>query len=295
MVEQRPEEPCVASSILALGTDEIQKKRSVAQLARASGLGPEGRRFKSFHSDHLWKFIRTVHMQILINFIDRHRFFLIIIPAILFQLVGSLFYFIIIKNPEIAKTIYTTLKTVMILWPIIFVIWLKKIPLVKKAQKPNHIRSLLYGTILGGIILGVTWLLSDKLIHELSFAVPLLKERAGKFGIIDHYLFFAVSLSTANALFEEYYWRWFIMRSLSTKFSITSSIIVTSLGFTAHHLVVLSQFVPWLGVFILGSCVFVGGLLFSLIYNKTNSIVGSIVCHFLADSAILFLGYKLLF
>ena len=27
--------------------------RSVAQLARASGLGPEGRRFKSFHSDYV--------------------------------------------------------------------------------------------------------------------------------------------------------------------------------------------------------------------------------------------------
>ena len=56
MVEQWTENPRVGSSILPLGTH-----RSVAQLARASGLGPEGRRFESYHSDKQknfqnWKF-----------------------------------------------------------------------------------------------------------------------------------------------------------------------------------------------------------------------------------------------
>gem|GEM_PF-6703021 len=57
VVEQRTENPCVASSILALGTKNLLAsggfKRGVAQLARASGLGPEGRRFKSFHPDQV--------------------------------------------------------------------------------------------------------------------------------------------------------------------------------------------------------------------------------------------------
>ena len=32
----------------------IDKHRSVAQFGSASGLGPEGRRFESYHSDHLF-------------------------------------------------------------------------------------------------------------------------------------------------------------------------------------------------------------------------------------------------
>ena len=32
-----------------------QQYRSVAQLGSASGLGPEGRRFESYHSDHILK------------------------------------------------------------------------------------------------------------------------------------------------------------------------------------------------------------------------------------------------
>ncbi len=75
MVERRTENPCVASSILALGTGlcpnhwlglrpvnnfslrgvvlltDNTKSRGVAQLARASALGAEGRRFKSCRPD----------------------------------------------------------------------------------------------------------------------------------------------------------------------------------------------------------------------------------------------------
>ena len=49
VVEQRTENPRVVSSILTSGTGK--KYRGVAQLARAPGLGPGGRRFKSFHPD----------------------------------------------------------------------------------------------------------------------------------------------------------------------------------------------------------------------------------------------------
>ena len=66
MVEQWTENPRVGSSILPLGTVnpngsrpythlcKVSKNtyRSVAQLARAPGLGPGGRRFESYHSDN---------------------------------------------------------------------------------------------------------------------------------------------------------------------------------------------------------------------------------------------------
>ena len=52
MVEQRPEKPCVGSSILPPGTIQLYiVLRGVAQMARVSGLGPEGREFESRHPD----------------------------------------------------------------------------------------------------------------------------------------------------------------------------------------------------------------------------------------------------
>lgn len=47
MVEQRPEKPCVGSSILPPGKSSNMRFRGLAQMARALGLGPRGREFES--------------------------------------------------------------------------------------------------------------------------------------------------------------------------------------------------------------------------------------------------------
>ncbi len=229
-----------------------------------------------------------------INF-DHYRMFFIIVPALLFQFVGSIFYFVIVKDPMVAKTIYTVLKMLMIVWPIFFVFLLKKISFATVGFS-HRMLSLVYGGLIGLIIFIATYFLSDLIVERLFFAAPFVKIKAEEVGIFLHnYVLFAFFLSTFNAFFEEYYWRWFVMRSLATAFSPVRSIVISAFAFSAHHVVVLSQFFPFLWTALFGFLVFVGGILFGLIYQKTHSLVGSVLCHFAADAALLFIGYKLLF
>lgn len=132
-----------------------------------------------------------------------------------------------------------------------------------------------------------------------SAAAELIHKKVGSFGIDSawKYAVLCVFYSIVHSLLEEYYWRWFVFRQLRQLMSLWPAIILSAVGFTLHHVVVLSVFfgtAPWLVVLLSGG-VAIGGVFWAWLYNRSGSIFDPWLSHLLIDAGIFFgVGYELL-
>jgi membrane protease YdiL (CAAX protease family) len=137
----------------------------------------------------------------------------------------------------------------------------------------------------------------DKMLHELS-----------GIGVTSPVIYAGVAIfySLLHSLLEEYYWRWFVFGRLRNLIPLWLAIIISSLAFMGHHVVVLGlyfgwkgpeidlvfPFIPWTHFFALATAV--GGAYWAWLYNKTGSIYGPWASHLLIDAAIFAVGYDLI-
>jgi membrane protease YdiL (CAAX protease family) len=105
-------------------------------------------------------------------------------------------------------------------------------------------------------------------------------------------------LAVVHSLLEEYYWRWFVFGRLRHLVAMPVAIGLSSLAFMAHHVIVLSRFFPndlWTAAVPFSLCVAVGGAFWAWLYDRSASIYTPWISHLLVDSAILAIGYDLVF
>jgi membrane protease YdiL (CAAX protease family) len=125
----------------------------------------------------------------------------------------------------------------------------------------------------------------DRLLRDMDFATP------GRF------LLLAAFYSLVHALLEEYYWRWFVFGRLTRYLPVWPAIVVSSVGFTAHHVVLLAVYFPgrfWTLAIPLSVCVAVGGGMWAWLYHRTGSLYAPWASHGLVDAAIMVVGYVML-
>lgn len=107
----------------------------------------------------------------------------------------------------------------------------------------------------------------------------------------------ALYLSVLHAAFEEYYWRWFVLGRLRRGMPWLPAAAVAAVAFALHHVIVVAAYIPathaWLLVPLLSLGIALGGLVWSVIYHRTGSVLGAWVAHVLADLGIMFCGYDL--
>ena len=105
-----------------------------------------------------------------------------------------------------------------------------------------------------------------------------------------------VFYAVLHSLFEEYYWRWFVFGQLRRWIPLGAAIAVSSLAFTAHHVLVLGFYFgrfSWpTGIFSLA--VAIGGVFWAWLYQKTGSLYGPWLSHALIDAALFLIGYDLI-
>ena len=110
------------------------------------------------------------------------------------------------------------------------------------------------------------------------------------------YAALAVFYSAMHSLLEEYYWRWFVFLRLTRCVSVGPAIVISSLGFMAHHVIVLSLYFGW-GSFLslfLSFSVAVGGVVWSWLYHRYRSLIAPWISHLLVDAGIFLIGYQML-
>ncbi|QDS98530.1 CPBP family intramembrane glutamic endopeptidase [Adhaeretor mobilis] len=98
-----------------------------------------------------------------------------------------------------------------------------------------------------------------------------------------------------HSLLEEYYWRWFVFQKLKNWVSVNSAIVISSLGFMAHHVLVLGKFfgfAHW-ATWVFSLAVATGGLAWAWLYQRSDSLLGPWLSHAVVDAGIFLIGYQL--
>jgi membrane protease YdiL (CAAX protease family) len=142
-----------------------------------------------------------------------------------------------------------------------------------------------FGVLRGSSLLAQTPARIRHKLQEVDMATPA------------RYVLLAAFLVAAHSLLEEYYWRWFVFGRLRQLTSRMPAIVLSSLAFMAHHVILLYVFLP--GKFLVAAlpgslAVAVGGAVWAWLYERSGSLWSPWISHLLIDAAIFVIGWDLL-
>ncbi|MCL2710930.1 MAG: hypothetical protein FWE95_08620 [Planctomycetaceae bacterium] len=231
-----------------------------------------------------------------------HKFSsLILLFALLFALVFpfilTLNYFVILAHapPAIQQAAYSIGKAIQFALPILWVglvckerFWLRSI------NRRGLIEGTLFGIAVFAMMLAlyVFWLrVPGGVLAPGSPAFQNILDKIEGLGLGKvSFILLGVFYAVIHSGLERYYWGWFVFHKLSC------SATLASLGFTAHHVILLGTFFGYASPYTwLGSLgVFIGGWYWCWLYRRTDSIWGAWIGHGLVDAAIFTIGFLIL-
>lgn len=198
----------------------------------------------------------------------------------------------------VQQTVMATLKLLQFAFPLV---WVRAVLKERIVPARPHSAGLAIGAAFGAAVTVAGWLLFDLRLRDTSwFAAALgpIQAKVAGFGLDAGWKFLALAAfySVFHSLLEEYYWRWFVFGQLRRVTSLGPAIVVASLGFMAHHVLVLSTYFGWwtAPTLLLSAAVAVGGAFWAWLYARTGSLYGSWLSHAIVDAGIFAVGYALL-
>jgi membrane protease YdiL (CAAX protease family) len=199
-------------------------------------------------------------------------------------------------SPAIQQTAYSLGKAAQFLLPVLW-IWLAKDRILWAWPSSRGVPL--------GLAFGATLLLAALAIYTFvlkplgMFDGPAVEIRVKIRGMglasLPAYIVLGVFYSLVHSLLEEYYWRWFVFGRLCTRMSLTAGIALSSLGFAAHHVLLLGTYFGWQSpaTYLFAICVAIGGAFWAWLYHRSGSLLGPWFGHALVDAAIFIIGYDL--
>lgn len=197
----------------------------------------------------------------------------------------------------VRQAIYSFAKVVQFGFPIFWVWCVQK-------HRPKLLPISLRGAGLG-IVFGLAVLIAALSLYHgwlksadfFTSGVTAIQEKVAGLGISAAWKFTALGVfySLFHSLLEEYYWRWFVFDQLKRLVPLPAAILVSAIGFMAHHVIVVASFfgmsspITWL----LSLAVAVGGVFWAWLYHRSESLIGPWLGHILVDAAIFIIGYDL--
>jgi membrane protease YdiL (CAAX protease family) len=224
----------------------------------------------------------------------------VIVVALVLPALITWIYFILLSGAPAVfqQTAYTLGKIVQFSLPAIWVLLIQRDR--QKFNRPpawSVVAGLSFGLIFGlaMCLLYFTYLRPSGLLTE-SIAAVRTKIRSFGASSPPVYLLLALFYSAIHSLLEEYYWRWFVFGQLSHLCRLPSAIIISSVGFAAHHVLVLQLYFGWLSPFtwLFTLAIVIGGASWAWLYRSSNSLVAPWLSHALIDAAIFAIGYTML-
>lgn len=169
---------------------------------------------------------------------------------------------------------------------------------LRKPRFDGLLLGLGFGLLVAGAMVGL-YLAFYRTSATFAPAAVLVRRKLGEFGLTSPagYALLATFIVVIHSLLEEYYWRWFVFGRLRRLLPLLPAILLSSLAFMAHHVIVLhyyfpGQFVSAVLPFSLG--VAVGGAAWAYLYERTGTIYSPWLSHLLVDAAIFAVGWDLL-
>jgi membrane protease YdiL (CAAX protease family) len=233
---------------------------------------------------------------------------------------AALIYFAALRDHPAAPFVYAASKVVQFLLPLCALAALSARPLrgllpwsgrrpedharsesASPSRRAPRVASAVWAGVGTGCALAATIIAtrsvldSSSILREVSAAVA---QRMASYSLdgAARYLAFALFLSFAHSALEEYYWRWFLLGGLMKRGTSSGSAIwLSSLAFTAHHVVVVVGFVPRQpGLIVLGSAgVLAAGLVWAWLFLRWKGVLAPWASHVVVDLAVLALGWEL--
>lgn len=140
------------------------------------------------------------------------------------------------------------------------------------------------------------WFLQDSpLLGDMRQKV-LAKVRGFDIDSPARYLALGAFYSLAHSGLEEYYWRWFVFRGLKSPLGVGGAMACSSLGFMAHHVLLLASFLSWTSplTWVFSLSIAVGGAVWAYQYQRSGQLYGSWLGHLCVDAAIFWIGWTLI-
>lgn len=183
-------------------------------------------------------------------------------------------------------------------------IWLLAFPalwyLVVERGKPSWSPPLHGGLgvgVLTGLIAGAAIGLAALVFGIFDMDMGQLAAEVDEMGLTTPraYLLGALGWTFANSLMEEYVYRWFVFSQCERLMPRFAAVLASAAVFTAHHVIALSTYLPWHLNALASLGVFIGGVIWAVLYARYRSIWPGWISHIIADVAIFAVGWEILF
>jgi membrane protease YdiL (CAAX protease family) len=232
------------------------------------------------------------------------------VPALVFALVfptlATWLYFIQFAGSPAVRIFYIAGKVVQFCFPLVFVALVERGKAqfggaCSSAARLSPLRSLGIGLALGIAVGALILALYHGVFSKTAAFADVPQEVRAKLqdaGIVTPggFIMLAAFYSVIHSILEEYYWRWFVFGHLRYALPLAPAVVVSSLGFMAHHTLVIGRFFggPSLMTVLLSAGVAVGGALWAWLYQRSGHLYGPWLSHMLVDASLMAIGYQML-
>lgn len=230
--------------------------------------------------------------------------------AIVLPTIVTWIYFVLLKNnsASMQQAAYSVGKSIQFMFPIAWV-WffdrqfLHSRPRPATSQKKHFGlgRDMWLGIGFSCLVVAAMFVVFFFLLQSTDIASTLAEQvRAKTIGTgIDttfKFLLLGTFYALCHSFLEEYYWRWFVFGYLRKHLSVAPSIVISSLAFMAHHVVLLGVFFGPTSplTYLFATAVGVGGAFWAWLYNATGLLRAAWISHLIVDAGIFTLGYILI-
>ncbi len=222
-----------------------------------------------------------------------------IVFALVFPSLVTLIYFVVLAEQPawLQQGAYLTGKTIQFVFPALWVFWvLRQKPMWPAVQGRGLMAGSAFGLLVMALMLGLYFGffkpagLLDQANHAIREKVLGLElDTVWKYAAVG--FFYAL----CHSLMEEYYWRWFVFGRLRLLQGPVAAICISSLGFMAHHVILLATFFSWSSpwTYLFSFSVAVGGAVWAWLYERDGSLYGPWISHLFVDAAIFLIGYDI--
>ena len=210
--------------------------------------------------------------------------------------VAAWLYFVQWGQEPFVRALYGGSKAVQFAIPVAWLLFMRQTEYWVRRPRISGVGSALAFGLGAGLVIIVGYAAWLRNVPALADFPDLLYARMMALGLATpaRYLAMAVFLSVAHAFLEEYYWRWFFCAHVKWHTNRWWAVVLSSLAFTAHHVIVVACFLPpgaWGLTAAFSAAVLVGGVFWARHYTQHNSLVAVWLSHMLVDVAIMSVGY----
>ena len=213
--------------------------------------------------------------------------------------VGTYLYFDVFAGQSIGKAMHLGIKVFEVVFPpiAIFILFRQRHAwFFAKGAWERHKAGILPGIAIGlGIVaLGALLFFFTPLGEVVLEGSDNITGQIDAIGVGSWYLMFALVISIAHSALEEYYWRFFVYGNLAKAIPVAWAHVLAGVAFMGHHIIVLNQFFSFGLALFFSAMVGVGGVIWSLLYQKQRSLMGAWISHMIVDFGIMAIGYWML-